>query len=466
MRNSIEPVYLKIIAISSAVLVLISFFSLPVVIIILVLTACIIGFISSSGDMISPNIFLAAIVGSIPVWIAIYLSFVLEDVPQNVIRIFIIGLLFFVGLIAIVKLWFQSLEERKQKKIEESIQREYERKLQIKEEKEQEQELIRQLQEFTQQVEHEKMVYNDEFKYINEPSREYKSEPIQTTKNAKVIQTKSKLKYKETSTPSLIEESIVSFKNIFVNYHLELPDCTESYAVLRVPQKGCIIRSHRYGKSKRRGFKEEAFQQVVEKYFNADFLISGNLRLNTGKETRPFEPDIALIEKLQDFNIRINIEIDEPYAGITRQPTHCKGDDLMRDTYFVDRGWMVIRFSEYQVHTQELSCIKFIAQILNNISSKYRLSPDLQAVPDLIYEEMWDIVQAQKWEKQRYRERYLNHTFGEVDEEPEVIERDFNQQEIDEESQVKPSIISIPEEVNNIGFNKINAHSRDNRIVF
>ncbi|MBL0102402.1 MAG: hypothetical protein IPP51_00680 [Bacteroidetes bacterium] len=140
---------------------------------------------------------------------------------------------------------------------------------------------------------------------------------------------------------------------------------TNSYPIFRFPKKGTVVRSYRIGNTKRRGYKEEPFQKSIERYFGKEFTVLGNARLNTGKDTRPFEPDIAIIDK-SNSNLRIDIEIDEPYAGITRQPTHCKGEDINRDIYFVDRGWIVIRFSEYQVHLQENNCLRFIAETLKS----------------------------------------------------------------------------------------------------
>lgn len=254
--------------------------------------------------------------------------------------------------------------------------------------------------------------------------------------------------------------------NLYVNYQKEKLESTDIYPVLRFPINGCIIRTHRFGNTKRRGFKEESFQASIQKFFSSQFIISGEVRLNTGKDTRPFEPDIAIIDKKKEKNIRIDIEIDEPYAGITRQPTHCIGEDLMRDTYFVDRGWLVIRFSEFQVHTQELECLKYIASIIKSIDSNYSIPSVLSTVSDLKTEKLWDIVQAQKWEKAKHREKYLNHQFVELIEEKETDERDFSEQEKNEEKLVKPSIIGIADKTKNIGFNKINAHHRDKRIVF
>lgn len=255
-------------------------------------------------------------------------------------------------------------------------------------------------------------------------------------------------------------------ENLFVNYEISIPESTNEYPISRFPHKGGIIRTHRLGNTKRRGYKEESFQKSIQQYFGSKFIVSGEVRLNTGKDTRPFEPDIAVINKKGDKNIRIDIEIDEPYAGITRQPTHCKGDDLMRDTYFVDRGWIVIRFSEFQVHTQEIECLKYIAIIIKKIDSNFSIPDSLNNPIGLTHEKVWDVVQAQKWEKIKYREQYLNHEFGEVNEETETVERDFSEQEIKEEKLVKPSIIGVAEKGENIGFNKTNIHPRDLRIKF
>lgn len=252
---------------------------------------------------------------------------------------------------------------------------------------------------------------------------------------------------------------------LFVNYESSIPEQTDHYPMFRMPKYGSIVRTHRFGNTKRRGYKEESFQEAIQNYFGACYLVSGEVRLNTGKETRPFEPDIAIIDTESGKNIRIDIEIDEPYAGITRQPTHCKGEDFMRDTYFVDRGWIVIRFSEYQVHTEEFRCLSYIASIIKSIDSSFSIPAELSSVVVKI-ENLWDVVQAQKWEKERYREKYLKHEFGEIPDETETIERDFNDQEINEENLVQPTEIGQIEDREHIGFNKANAHARDIRIKF
>lgn len=253
---------------------------------------------------------------------------------------------------------------------------------------------------------------------------------------------------------------------LYVDYEFSKEKSIDSYPILIFPKKGTIIRSHRTGKSKRRGYKEESFQNSICKYFGDGFEILGNVRLNTGKETRPFEPDIAIIGKSSLSSLRIDIEIDEPYAGISRKPTHCEGEDRNRDIYFSDRGWIVIRFSEYQVHLFENQCLKFIAKIIKSIDPAFETPLRFDDTADLTSENLWDIVQAQKWEIIKYREKYLEHIFELIDEKPEKADRNFNEKELIEEGLVQPTQIGIVDPKLGSSFNPTNAHPRDSRIDF
>ena len=136
------------------------------------------------------------------------------------------------------------------------------------------------------------------------------------------VKPKAKPKSEEQLPKAKVETTKSKNEIDFVNYDITKVPTTNSYPVFRFPKKGTVVRSFRLGNTKRRGFKEEAFQKSIELYFGKVFTVLGNARLNTGKETRPFEPDIAIIDK-SSSNLRIDIEIDEPYAGLTRQPTHC-----------------------------------------------------------------------------------------------------------------------------------------------
>jgi hypothetical protein len=253
---------------------------------------------------------------------------------------------------------------------------------------------------------------------------------------------------------------------LYVNYRYPEGNQPNTYPLHYFPAQGTIVRSHRRGSTKRRGFKESGFQKSIERYFGNVFDVLGDARLNTGKDTRPFEPDIAMVARESQLNLRIDIEIDEPYAGITRQPTHCKGEDTNRDLYFTDRGWMVIRFSEYQVHLSELSCLRFIAEIIKTVFPSFSIPNELQTADSLQKDDLWDVVQAQKWQKVNYREKYLGHTFQLVEERVETRHRDFDEQEIAEEAKVKPSSFGKEEFAVAESFNLSHAHPRDKRIKF
>lgn len=270
--------------------------------------------------------------------------------------------------------------------------------------------------------------------------------------------------FKENYEQSNTEKIIITNSLLFTNYSSNYQK-TNSYPIVRVPKLGTIIRSYQIGRAQKRGFKEEVFQKSLEKYFGTEFTILGNARINTGNQTRPYEPDIAMIDTTNS-NLRIDIEIDEPYAGITRQPTHCENEDIIRDLYFTDRGWLVIRFSEYQVHTQELECLRFIADVIKLVNPKYLIPESLKNTLKIKDEKFWDILQAQKWEKVKYREKYLNHIFQFISEKSEKFISDLTNHEQTEESLVKSTYIGNVDRSLATGFNLKNKHLRDEIIKF
>lgn len=264
----------------------------------------------------------------------------------------------------------------------------------------------------------------------------------------------------------IIPEPPIGNQFKFVNYSFKGTTNTSSYPIILSPKKGCIVRSHKLIKTGRRGYKEPFFQAAIESYFGNDFDILGDARLDTGKESRPFEPDIAIVDKKYNSNLRIDIEIDEPYAGISRQPTHCIGEDIYRDNYFKDRGWIVIRFSEYQVHLSESSSLKFIAETIKAAIPNYTIPSDLSKLPSLAKYDLWDTLQAQKWEEKKYREVYLGHEFKKEVTPPIFIKQEFTKQDIEEESKVENTWIGEIEKTNEDKFNGNNKHNRDKRIEF
>ena len=130
-------------------------------------------------------------------------------------------------------------------------------------------------------------------------------------------------------------------------------------------------------------------------------------------DVRPYEPDIAIIYTGNGLNVRIDIEIDEPYAAITNKPTHYIGcGDEYRDANLNSLGWIVIRFSEKQIYQQTNSCIKFVFEVVKGLDSSIRVPSIIEAAPVLNSEKQWTIIESQKMANNKERQNYLQHEFG------------------------------------------------------
>jgi len=171
------------------------------------------------------------------------------------------------------------------------------------------------------------------------------------------------------------------------------------YPIVKVPNKNSLIKLPRIGRSKQRGFKEAYFHELIQVSI-PNIETSVEFHLSIPFFNRPYEPDIVLFDK--NINLYIDIEIDEPYEGYYRFPTHEEGKDDIRDLFFTESGWIVIRFTEKQVHEQGIECIDYIKDVLKSIYSnkEVRTSKIKSAT-------QWDNQQAIRWEKELYREKYL-----------------------------------------------------------
>src|SRR5690606_40181665 len=98
--------------------------------------------------------------------------------------------------------------------------------------------------------------------------------------------------------------------------------------------------------------------------------------------------------------------------------------------------------------------------------SKYKIPSQLLDQTSLQVKKLWSVLQAQKWEKENYREQYLNHTFQSIDEQTETAERGLDEQELREEELVKHTIFGEIHDNKSIAFNLKNKHPRDSRINF
>ncbi len=177
------------------------------------------------------------------------------------------------------------------------------------------------------------------------------------------------------------------------------------YPVVTMPVEGALLKLPRLGRSESKGYKEQAFFEALDESLR-DVELRCDLHLAIPYFNRPYEPDIVVVDR--ERNLYIDIEIDEPYDGYYRYPAHEEGKDDVRDRFFVESGWVVIRFTERQVHLHETECIRYVKDVLNSI-----LYYQFEETSKCPLEPQWDYQQAVRWEKSQYREKYLGiDSFG------------------------------------------------------
>lgn len=198
------------------------------------------------------------------------------------------------------------------------------------------------------------------------------------------------------------------------NQFFEQEDSMYTYPVVKMPQEGSYLKLPRKGRAMSKGYKERDFYRIILTSFS-NLEVADDLHMAIPFYNKPYEPDIVLFDK--ELNLYIDIEIDEPYDGYYRFPTHEIEKDDTRDLFFTESGWIVIRFTERQVHLQEKQCIAYIKDVLNSIYNY-----QFEESSSCISEPQWDYQKAIRWEKEHYREKYLGiEKFGKQNSSTKII---------------------------------------------
>ncbi|MEG4630083.1 hypothetical protein QUB56_10765 [Microcoleus sp. AR_TQ3_B6] len=164
-------------------------------------------------------------------------------------------------------------------------------------------------------------------------------------------------------------------------------------------------------KEVQQGVSEKQFFVYLCRYFSGfyDFCMGGEFPI-PGTSFR-YTADFILIH--QATGLAIDIEIDEPYDGKTGKPHHCvdRNKDNQRNRFFLERNWVVIRFSELQVVKYPDGCCKAIARVICQITGDYRSLVKLQNVKDSLPHQQWKFKQAVYMAKAKFRNSYLKNNF-------------------------------------------------------
>jgi len=295
------------------------------------------------------------------------------------------------------------------------------------------------------------------------------------TENTKLLEQKNKLEQENKElgiqTQRKNEIIIIDPENIatlkYIGYTPNNNFQSNCYPAVMMPQPKSIIKFPRKGRTGRRGFTEPEFEKLLDHYFNDQNKIQLNIDklLVVSDYTRPYEPDFTLQDEKENLNLFIDIEIDEPYDGYTRAPTHFKGQDNYRNQFFSNRGWIVIRFSEKQIIDHPKGCCKFISDVIQSINYKFTIPQELQKVNNIQNEPFWSKNQAEKWADERYRESYLKN----VEFQSNIYNNDYlGLIETENEKHAEDNV--TPLEIKSVQitgiYNENNAHERDERINF
>lgn len=152
------------------------------------------------------------------------------------------------------------------------------------------------------------------------------------------------------------------------------------------------------------GFSEAKFYNYLKQYFKSN--VQRGLTLKIPNFDFPYSPDFAYID--QSTNLYIDIEIDEPYAYQSNKLTHFVGKDDRRNKFFIDKGWLVIRFCEEQVVRYPHSCCKAIAQLISDVLGNSLEISQFIDVPDLHPVKQWTESEAANMADKNYRQTYLD----------------------------------------------------------
>lgn len=174
---------------------------------------------------------------------------------------------------------------------------------------------------------------------------------------------------------------------------------------LKVLFQGCVASPDGNGIAKQGVSEKEFFRYLLCTFL--ENLICQAVEFEIPGSSRRYSADFILYH--QSSGLALDIEIDEPYAGDTGKPHHCidVDDDKIRNRFFLERNWGVVRFAEIQVVRHPWNCCKAIAQIIARLTGDDSVFILLQRLADVPLQKQWTKREARLMAKNNYRQSYL-----------------------------------------------------------
>ena len=180
----------------------------------------------------------------------------------------------------------------------------------------------------------------------------------------------------------------------------------DNYPFILIPQIGTPILDCNPFEGIVSGVSEPKLFEALKKLkkIETEIEVIQNVSLPIKKRNYGYKPDIAVLWKSK--GIAIDVEIDEPYDIKSREPIHCTDDekDYIRNAYFLENGWFVIRIAEEQVIKNVDGIYGYVSKIFSVFAKDERFTRDYSI--DSVMR--WTKEEAQKMAADGYREKYLD----------------------------------------------------------
>ncbi|ANV85757.1 hypothetical protein AWQ21_14580 (plasmid) [Picosynechococcus sp. PCC 7003] len=169
--------------------------------------------------------------------------------------------------------------------------------------------------------------------------------------------------------------------------------------------KNTIYQPDGYNSNARTGRCEGCLYRAMNKHLPGKIIQ--NAKLDIPNYSYPYSPDVCYVYD----DIYFDIEVDEPYTPLNGdgdyKPIHGweESKEHNRNNFFLNKGWVVIRFSEEQVARYPDSCVKEIAQVVEQITQE-PLPASLVNVENLNPQPRWTIEEAEQLADRNHRQTY------------------------------------------------------------
>ena len=168
----------------------------------------------------------------------------------------------------------------------------------------------------------------------------------------------------------------------------------DTYPILHLPEPGTVLYPFREDCRHEVSRLKARFCEWLGEQMPEELTFRNDVGICVSDQLPLICPDLViLVEGRPD--VRIAVEIDEPFDSCTRAPQHyltC-GDDY-RDGLLTRLGWIVVRFAERQVWNHHKACADYLITLLKTHVSGLAL-PQLSEAP-LPPVKRWTKAEAQK----------------------------------------------------------------------